>query len=355
MPVIKTESRRQATARILTEGGYDWAAGASLTMKPDADEAAENERRMVRRYRDWAASSLITYTPGKFESASHLYKDMPFETVNPINDAIKLPTPYYDEKLKKRVVPKNVFDRNVISRRRFLFEIDGMALDDQRKLLEPLLKERIIQRVVFSGNKSLHCVIEEADEPEASPHDETYKWLWRFMAYKYFKDMRFKDYSLPMKIDGSWEEVVDNRCGHPSRTTRSPFAIRKDETTGFKPVEQKLLYFENVRADSEWRLVYGQVKAYEAENRERMRRRAQHNAFKYRDREKKIPNEAARRFMGGDMSDGWKHANLGSAVASLKACGYGREEVAVIFEPYKKELQVFAMRSFDYFSRRDGR
>jgi hypothetical protein len=355
MPVVIAEGRRQIMARLLSEGGYDWAAGADLSWTPDADEAAQNERRMERRYRDWAASSLVTYTPSRFESANRNYKDMQFETVNPINDTITLPEPHYDERLKKWVVPKNVFDKNVLSRRRFLFEIDGMALEDQRKVIEPLLKERVIQRIVFSGHKSLHCVIEETDEPEASPDDETYKWAWRFMAYKFFKDMRFKDLSLPMKIDNTWIEVVDNRCGHPSRTTRSPFAMRKDEKTNWQPVEQKLLYFDNVRCDSGWRQVYREMKArYEAEL-ERMRRRAQHNAFRGRDRGKKIPNAAARRFMGGDTSDGWKHANLGSAVASLKACGYSREEVARIFGPYKKELQVFAMRSYDYFEKRDRR
>jgi hypothetical protein len=57
--------------------------------------------------------------------------------------------------------------------------------------------------------------------------------------------------------------------------------------------------------------------------------------------------------MGGGSSDGWKHANLGSAVASLKACGYGRDEVAWIFRPYSRELQTFAMHAFDYFERRD--
>jgi hypothetical protein len=176
MPVVIAEGRRQIMARMLSEGGYDWAAGAELSWTPDANEAAENERRMERRYRDWAASSLVTYTPSRFESANRNYKDMQFETVNPVDDTITLPEPHYDERLKKWVVPKNVFDKNVLSRRRFLFEIDGMALEDQRKLIEPLLKERIIQRIVFSGHKSLHCVIEEADEPESSPDDEVYKW-----------------------------------------------------------------------------------------------------------------------------------------------------------------------------------
>ena len=355
MPVIEAESRRQAMERAVSQGGYNWAAGGNLTWTPDAEEAAENEQRMVRRYRDWAASSLVTYAPSKYESANRNFKDMPFETINPIDDTVTLPEPHYDLKDKKWVVPKNVFDKNVVSRRRFLYEIDGMALADQKKLLEPLLEKQIIQRVVFSGHKSLHCVIEETDEPEASPDDEMYKWVWRFMAYLYFRDMRFKDVSLPMKIDNSWIEVVDNRCGHPSRTTRSPFAVRKDITTGMRPVEQKLLYFENVRADSGWRAVYGQVKKREEAERERSRRRAQHDAFKNRHRGKKIPNEAARRFMGGDTSDGWKHAQLGSAVASLIACGYRREEVARIFSPYKKELQVFAMRSYDYFERKDRR
>ncbi len=47
-----------------------------------------------------------------------------------------------------------------------MFGSDGMARADQRGLLEPLLRQRRIQRVVLSGHKSLHCVIEEADEPD---------------------------------------------------------------------------------------------------------------------------------------------------------------------------------------------
>ena len=52
---------------------------------------------------------------------------MPLETVNPIDDSVQLPQPHYDAKLGKMVAPKNVYDKNVLSRRRFLFEIDGMA------------------------------------------------------------------------------------------------------------------------------------------------------------------------------------------------------------------------------------
>jgi len=341
--------------RLRAESRYDWAVGATISFAPDDDEAARNERRMADRYRAWAAGNLVTYAPSKFESAFRQYKDMPFETINPINDTVVLPEAHYDDKLKKWNVPKNVFDKNVINRRRFLYEIDGMALADQRALLEPLLKEHVIQRVVFSGNKSLHCVIEEEDEPDASPDEEMYKWVWRFMAYRYFHDGRFRVMTLPMQIDKSFIAVVDSACGHPSRTTRSPFAMRKDETTGGKSVEQKLLYFEGVRVDSGWRKVFQQMKLREEADRERMRKRSQHYAYQNRDREKKIPNEAARRFMGGDMSDGWKHDNVGSAVASLKACGYSREEVAGIFAQYKRELQVYAMHSYDFFERKDGK
>lgn len=353
--IIEAESRRQVQERMNAEGGYDWAAGAHLSWIPDAEEAESNRLRMGRRYRAWAASSLVTYAPSKYESANRHYTDMPFETVNPIDDTVTMPEPRYNEKLKKWEVPKNVFDKNVLSRSRFLFEIDGMALEDQRKLLEPLLQQRIIQRVVFSGHKSLHCIVEEADAPEASEDEEVYKFAWRFMACRYFKDMRFRDMSLPLKMDGSWVEVVDNRCGHPSRTTRSPFAMRKDEATGWQPVEQTLLYFEYARCDSGWRERYRKEKRIEEDNRERARRRARAAALRNRSRDKKIPNDAARRFMGGDMSDGWKHANLGSAVASLMACGYGRGEIEAVFEPYKKELRVFAMRAYEYFERKDGK
>jgi hypothetical protein len=278
--------------------------------------------------------------------------------VNPIDDTVELPEPRWDERQKKWVVPKNVRDDNALSRRRFLFEIDGISLEGQRALLEPLLKTRIIQRVVFSGHKSLHCVIEEADEPE---DNEMYKWVWRFLALKYFKDTRFHDLSLPLKKDGNGVEIVDSSCGHPSRTTRTPFAARKDKTTGWEPVEQTLLYFEEGRTCSGWRPLWTRAKArYDAEL-ERTRKRAWREAWKYRDREKKTPNAAARRFMGGDMSDGWKHAELPGAVASLVARGYGREETAAIFDRYrtnqdgkKSDIPVYAMRCYDYFSARDA-
>jgi len=355
MPVAVAESRRQAMARAVAGGGYDWAAGADLAWTPDAEDAAEIGRRMVLRYRTWAAANPMTQTPGKYESAFRRYKDMQFETVNPVDDTIVLPEPHFDARLQKWVSPKNVFDKNVLSRRRFLYEIDGMSLDDQRKLLEPLLRRGVIQRVVFSGCKSLHCIVEEEDEPDASLDDEMYKYAWRYMAFRFFHDLRFQNLRLPMRIDGRCPEVVDNRCGHPSRTTRSPFAVRKDEKTGWKPVEQKLLYFQNVRVFSGWRGAYERAKADEADEIERARRRAQAAAFRCRDRGRKTPNEAARRFIGGDQSDGWKHASLPSAVGSLVACGYGRDEVAGIFRQYKKELQTFAMNAYDYFERRDRR
>ena len=355
MPVTVGKTRRQIVDEALAESSYDWAQGASTIGMPDKEETAQNERRMTLRYKAWAADNLITYAPSKFLSANRNYKDMPFETINPINDEIQLPEPYYNERLKKWVAPKNVFDKNVLGRKRFLYEIDGMSLEDQKILLEPLLKAHVIQRVVYSGNKSLHCVIEEADEPEASEDEEMYKWVWRYMAYKYFHDGRFRIMSLPMKIDHTFMEIVDNRCGHPSRTTRSPFAVRKDEATGGNPVEQKLLYFEVVKADSGWRNTYRRMKAKEAAERERMRRRAQRDAYRYREQGKKVPRcDAALRFLAGDKSDGWKHANLGSAVASFKACGYTRDEVFLIFQQYDKELQVFAMKAFDFFERRDG-
>ena len=135
--IVIGESKRQVMERALAGGGYDWAMGVDLNRALDAEETAEEERRMAERYRTWATASLITYAPSQYESASRHYRAMPFETVNPIDDTVRLPDPYYDAKQGKTVASKNVFDKNVLSRRRFLFEIDGMALADQRKLLEP--------------------------------------------------------------------------------------------------------------------------------------------------------------------------------------------------------------------------
>jgi len=99
MPITVGESRRQIVERELSQSRYDWAQNASIIGAQDKDEDVRNEKRMADRYRAWEAANLVTYTPSKYQSAFRRYEGMPlvaFETINPINDKIEVPDPYYD-------------------------------------------------------------------------------------------------------------------------------------------------------------------------------------------------------------------------------------------------------------------
>jgi hypothetical protein len=357
-------------ARLVRGGGFNWEFGEEIAWEVSEADRARFRWEMECRYAGWAEREPVCYTASKYESAvlkpagvdgMEFLKWHPLEVVNPVDVRAALPEAGWDEKRGKARVPKNVYDANVLSRRRFLYEIDGMALADQKALLEPLLRGKVIQRVVYSGNKSLHCVVEETDEPEPSAGEEEYKYAFAWIAYHYFGDKRYQALGLPARADGREREVIDANCGHPSRTTRTPFALRKDEKTGWKAVEQRLLYFEYNRLSSGWREGYERARKRRDAEAARARERARRAGWQNRERGKKTPNEAARRFIGGDMSDGWKHANVESAAASLSACGYSREEAMAIFERYrynqdgkKSDIAEWGMKCFDYFQGLDA-
>ena len=115
--------------------------------------------------------------------------DDEFETVNPIKAG------------EKRC------DDNVVSKRNFVFEMDEESLQGQMKYTEKLIKEKVINRCVFSGSKSLHNRITINFEPESK---EEYKWIFAKLNEKYF--------------DGK----ADKACSNLSRFTRKPNGYRKD-------------------------------------------------------------------------------------------------------------------------------
>ena len=116
--------------------------------------------------------------------------DDEFETVNPIKAG------------EKRC------DDNVVSKRNFVFEMDNESLQGQMKYTEKLIKEKVINRCVFSGSKSLHNRITINFEPESK---EEYKWIFAKLNEKYF--------------DGK----ADKACSNLSRFTRKPNGYRKDK------------------------------------------------------------------------------------------------------------------------------
>lgn len=116
--------------------------------------------------------------------------DDEFETVNPIKAG------------ERRC------DDNVASKRNFVFEMDDESLQGQMKYTEKLIKEKVINRCVFSGSKSLHNRITINFEPESK---EEYKWIFAKLNEKYF--------------DGK----ADKACSNLSRFTRKPNGYRKDK------------------------------------------------------------------------------------------------------------------------------
>lgn len=138
-----------------------------------------------------------------------------FETINPIKQKP------VDERMIENI-PEYYPRKDIYceSMRNFIFEMDDTLLEEQQALSLKNFNSKIVNRVVFSGNKSFHNRVTIDEEPESIEH---YKFLWNKINEKYFLGL------------------ADTACKNPSRLTRKPGAIRNDEKTGFKPVEQKLI------------------------------------------------------------------------------------------------------------------
>lgn len=108
-------------------------------------------------------------------------------------------------------------DHNVASLTRFLFECDKKSYAWQ--LHNANSHNAVICRAVFSGGKSLHCII-ELDEPCQSL--EEYKDIWTFFNSYYF------------------DNNADSACANPARLTRTPGAKRLGTW-----VTQKLVFENN--------------------------------------------------------------------------------------------------------------
>lgn len=107
-------------------------------------------------------------------------------------------------------------DDNCLYHTRFLFEMDGLSLEKQSELTQSL--KHILVRVVYSGSKSLHCII-EFDKKYEKDCQRLYKEIWRYINTNYFNG------------------CCDTQCVNPSRLTRTPNVIRADTNK-----KQLLLY-----------------------------------------------------------------------------------------------------------------
>lgn len=138
-----------------------------------------------------------------------------FESINPIK--IKPEEKWLIEDIPEYYPRKDIF---CSSMRNFIFEMDDTILEEQEAIALKNINQKITNRVVFSGNKSYHNRVTIDEEPESIEH---YKFIWNKINDCYFLGL------------------ADKACSNPSRLTRKPGAIRNDEKTGYKPVEQELV------------------------------------------------------------------------------------------------------------------
>lgn len=146
-------------------------------------------------------------------------------------DTSILPLPSYEfEVLNELKSTKPRCDNNCLYHTRFLFEMDNDSLEQQKEIINKLT--HVLRRVVYSGSKSLHCIIEFSLDDEDYCR-ENYISIWNYLNETYF------------------EGKCDSQCKNPSRLTRRPDAIRQD--TG--KTQEKLHNNPNckIRVDSKMR------------------------------------------------------------------------------------------------------
>ena len=117
---------------------------------------------------------------------------------------------------------KNDKDRTALNcsqHTRFLFEMDDTPLDEQIKIIKNLTN--ILVRVVYSGSKSYHCIV-EFDPKYEKQCENMYREIWDYINTNYF------------------QSLADEMCANPNRLTRIPNVKRAD--TGKK---QELIFKHN--------------------------------------------------------------------------------------------------------------
>lgn len=111
------------------------------------------------------------------------------------------------------------FDSGNFIAKNYLFEFDDMELKDQLKFIQKLKEDKVVGRVVYSGKKSVHAII-QTNHICSTP--EEYKFVWNKLRERYFNNVK-----------------PDEACSNISRWSRCPNHIR--EATG---KNQELLYWD---------------------------------------------------------------------------------------------------------------
>jgi hypothetical protein len=218
---------------------------------------------------------------------------------------------------------KTAKDENVETYRSLIFEIDNEDIELQKRRAKSLFENKVVNRAVFSGSKSVHCRITLNDEPD---NKEQYKYIWKKLNEMYF------------------ENKADKACSNPARLTRMPNAIRSNG------IKQERLYLSNELLNYDWRNEYEldrQIDALIAKQEIEYNQNGKTPIETLLKRN--IPNEA-RKLLENSFTDGERHKEIPKAVAFLKKCGYGLNELELLVRATRiKDSNDYVKNMFNYF------
>jgi len=252
-------------------------------------------------------------TPMKmFENGSAIVEDEPnlnteFITINKLNN-----------------LAKTAKDDEVETYRNFIFEIDNEDIEIQKERAKTLFENKIINQVVYSGGKSIHCRISLIDEPD---NKEQYKFIWKILNDKYFQGK------------------ADRACSNPARLTRMPNAIRSNG------IKQNRLFLSNELLNFDWRKDFDidkQINEY--------LKKPDYSDSNLNGRDtietllkRNIPVEA-RKLLENSFIDGERHKEIPRAISFLKKCGFELNELEKLVWATKiKDNENYVKKLYQYF------
>jgi len=118
---------------------------------------------------------------------------------------------------------------NVSVKKNFLFESDTLPIEEQKVLFKKY--KDIISMATFSGNKSIHFIIQVIDAPETI---DEYHYVWNLLKDKYFQH-------------------ADKQCNDCMRLSRTPNAIRDNN------IKQILICNELKPIELNWKPLYNRI------------------------------------------------------------------------------------------------
>ena len=213
-------------------------------------------------------------------------------------------------------------DINVETYRNFIFEIDNEDIDLQIERAKYLFEKQIVNRVVHSGGKSIHCRITIYDEPNDKIE---YKFLWNRLNELYF------------------ENKADKACSNPARLTRMPNSIRSNG------IKQERLFLSNKLLNYDWRKEYELDKQIDEYLSKPVIERANVKTPIEMLLKRNIPIEA-RKLLENSYIDGERHRDIPKAVAFLKKCGFELNELERLVKATKINDSVnYVKNLYQYF------